>query len=104
MVLTFLAQTATPTTTQPASGAASLLIFLLPVALIVFMMRKQGKQRREHMDLVSAIEVGDEVETVAGMFGRVKSAKDDTLVVEFSPGMDVKVSRASIRRRIIQAD
>jgi len=103
MLLTILAQTPTPSPAQ-STGTASLLIFLLPVALIVFMMRKQGRQRREHIDLVSRIEVGDEVETVAGMFGVVKRADPDVLYVELSPGSEFKVARASIRRRVISTD
>ena len=107
LLLTILAQTADPTATSTTTGRGSssiagLLPFLLIGVLFFVMMRKQGKQRREHMDMLSRVQVGDEIETVAGMFGRVKRTDDDVMWVELAPGLEVKMSRAAIRRRVTQ--
>lgn len=106
MFATILAQTASPTGTATgtgtggAGGLAGLLPFLLIGVLFFVMMRKQGKQRREHMEMLGRVQVGDEIETVAGMFGRVKRIDDEVLSVELAPGLDVRMSRAAIRRRV----
>jgi preprotein translocase subunit YajC len=104
-MLSLLAQTADPTGTATPSaggGIAAFLPFLLIILLFVFMMRKQGRQRRQHMDLVTSVEIGDEVETIAGMFGTVRRATDDMLWVELAPGAEVKMARAAVRRKVMQ--
>ena len=86
MIFTLLAQTPTPTT-SPASGPTGgfgNLIILLPIfaLLYFFMIRPQKRARQSQAQIMRSIEVGDEIETVAGMFGRVTRADDMTVFVE----------------------
>lgn len=87
------------------SGAQnySSLIFiaLLFGAMYFLMIRPQQRRRREYMQLLSALEVGDEVETVAGIFGTIRRLDDDHAWVEVAEGTVLKMSRGAIRRRIV---
>ena len=106
MLLFLLAQSPTPSGsgTGASGGLSSLLIFLPFAALLFFMMRKQGKQRREHMALVQSIGVGDEIETIAGMFGIVRKTADDAVWIELAPGVEVKMARGAVRRKIVHLE
>lgn len=103
-----LAQSPSPTqTTGSGSGGVSSLLFILLIfgGFYFLMIRPQRNRLRQHQEMVRAIEVGDEVETVAGMFGRVLRADDSLVWVELIPGTEpVKMSRAAIRRRVIPID
>ncbi|MFN2615028.1 MAG: preprotein translocase subunit YajC [Actinomycetota bacterium] len=107
MLFALLAQSITPSASSSGSratgGVSTLIFFALIIGAFYFLMiRPQRNRARQHQDLVRAIEVGDEVETAAGMFGIVKRATDDIVWVEIVPGAEpVKMSRAAIRRRII---
>lgn len=94
--LTILAQQS-----QQGSPLGSLLLFLPLILLFYFLLIRPQKMRARHQqELTKAIQVGDEVETVGGIFGIVKRGDDDVLWLEIAPGTQVKISRAAVRRRI----
>ena len=97
---------ASPSPAAKGGGAAFQLVFfaLIIGGLYMFMIRPQKARQRAQVQLIGSIEVGDEVETSAGMFGRVQRATDTIVWVELAPGMTVKMSRAAIRRRVIEPD
>lgn len=85
-----------------AGGGAGSLILLVGmfVAMYFLMIRPQQKRARAAQALARSVEVGDRIETVAGMFGSIKGATDDTVDVEISSGVVVTMSRAAIRRKV----
>ena len=78
------------------SPIASLLIFLLPVALIVFMVFSQRRKQREVQSLQGALSVGDEVCTTSGLFGTIASLDDSVVTLEVAPGVTVRFDRRAI--------
>ena len=78
------------------SPIASLLIFLLPVALIVFMVFSQRRRQREVQSLQAALSVGDEVCTTSGLFGTITSIDDSVVTLEIAPGVTVRFDRRAI--------
>jgi preprotein translocase subunit YajC len=82
------------------SSATSLLIFLLPVLLIVFMVFTQRRRQREAQALQSSLEVGDEVCTTSGLFGRVTALDDNAVSLEISPGVTVRFDRRAIGMKL----
>ncbi len=105
LIASLLAQSPTPSPEGTTGGGLGGLIIFLPfIALFFFMMRRQGKQRREHMELVQSIQIGDEIETVAGMYGHVRRLSDEALWVEMAPNVEVKIARASVRRKVLNLD
>ena len=86
-------------------GAAGLLI-LLPLILVFyfFMIRPQRQRMRQHSQVISSIESGDEVETIGGIYGTIREVHDDTFSIEISPGTTVRVSRGAVRRKVVEEE
>ena len=93
---------------QAASTKSSPLSLLFPVllfgALYFFMIRPQRTRAKQHQELMREVSVGDEVETIGGMFGTVSRGDDDVLWLDIAPGTTIKVSRAAVRRKIVSDD
>lgn len=87
-----------------AAGSAGSLILLVAMfgAMYFLMIRPQQKRVRAAQQLARSVEVGDRVETVAGMFGSITAATDDTVDVEIAPGVVVTMSRGAIRRKVTE--
>lgn len=85
------------------SSAAGLLIFLLPVLLIVFMVWSQRRRQRDAQALQSSLEVGDEVCTTSGLFGRVTALDDTAVTLEVSPGVAVRFDRRAIGSKVAKS-
>jgi preprotein translocase subunit YajC len=77
-----------------------LVLILLFVVMYAAMIRPQQKRAREHQTLISAVQVGDEVMTTAGIFGSVTAVDGDVISIEIAPGTVMRVARAAIGRRI----
>ena len=86
-----------------SSGGSSLLIFLLPLALIGFMIWSQRRRQRATLDLQSGLAVGDEVCTTSGLFGRVVTLDDSVVTLEVSPGVQLRFDRRAIGTKTVTA-
>lgn len=83
-------------TSSGGSAYGSLLIFLLPVALIVFMVWSQRRRQRATQDLQAGLSVGDEVCTTSGLFGTIRALEDSVATLEVAPGVTVRFDRRAI--------
>ncbi|MBI4729896.1 MAG: preprotein translocase subunit YajC [Acidobacteria bacterium] len=89
---------------RQTSPLASLLPILVLVALFWFVLiRPQRRMRQQQMNLVRSIELGDEVETVGGIFGMVRRLEPDVIWLEVAAGTTIKVTRGAVRRKIVEA-
>ncbi len=91
------------------SGSSGLVGFLLPLLLMggifyFLLIRPQQRQRRKQADLLLSLDVGDEVQTIGGMFGTIKSLDDDRVLVEIAPGIEVQFLRGAIARKLVFDD
>ena len=93
---------------QSSSGgsAFTLLIFIVPFALLFLFMRNQQKRVRQQQALQQSAEVGDDVLTTAGIFGTIVDEDEDegTVTVEIAPGTRIKMVRSGIARRLTEDD
>ncbi|MCQ2451082.1 MAG: preprotein translocase subunit YajC [Clostridia bacterium] len=69
------------------AGAGSLLGTLLPllifgVALYFLIIRPQRKKTKEEKQMRENLQIGDEIITIGGIYGRVIALKEDTMVIE----------------------
>ncbi|GIU83632.1 MAG: hypothetical protein KatS3mg008_0407 [Acidimicrobiales bacterium] len=58
----------------------------------------QRRQLRRHQELVASLEVGDEVITSSGIFGTVVELDEDTMLLEVSPGVRIRMVRTAVSR------
>src|SRR5919199_5871110 len=80
---------------------ALLVTFLLMWALLI---RPQQRRMREHQSVVSSLRTGDEVITAGGIYGRVRSVDDESMILEVAPGVELRVLRAAVSQRVIEDD
>ncbi|MCD8287916.1 MAG: preprotein translocase subunit YajC [Porphyromonadaceae bacterium] len=70
------------------------------VALIAifyfFMIRPQSKRQKEIKKFRESLSEGQKVITAGGVHGKVKSIKDNTVVVEIADNVRVTIDKASI--------
>lgn len=102
MLLTILAQAASPTgTATAATKPTNALVSLLPLVLIfglfyLFMIRPQRQRQRKQSELMQDLQIGDEVQTAAGMFGKIVQLSDEFAWVELAPGTTIKMLRRAV--------
>jgi preprotein translocase subunit YajC len=78
---------------------------ILPIGLLAVMyfllIRPQQKRMREAKELQQSIGPGDTVVTTAGIYGTVTEIEDDeTMLLEIAEGIDVRVARAAVLRKV----
>lgn len=92
-----------------AQEAGNPLAGILPIVLIIavfylLLIRPQQKRARQHRELVSAVDVGDQVVTIGGLHGTVRSVDDDTIRLELAPNLDITLAKQAVSRRLVDAD
>lgn len=83
--------------------AALLPILLLIVLMYFLLIRPQQKRMRDQQQMLSAVEEGDEVLTTAGVYGFITAMEGDVVWVEIAEGVEVRVAKGAIARRIASA-
>lgn len=79
------------------------IIFLLfMVAMIAWMFYSQRKQQKKHHEQMNAIQKGDEVITIGGLYGVVDEINDKKIVLDVD-GVYLTFARFAIRERITPA-
>jgi preprotein translocase subunit YajC len=86
------------------SGAGFLLIIVAFAFLYFVLIRPQKKRQLAARQLLDSVEVGDEVVTAGGIYGRVTELHDDDVLVEIAPQTTVKVARRAIGGVVPPAD
>ena len=86
------------------SGPLSSLIFLgFLIAIFYFMLiRPQKKRIADHRKLVESVNPGDEIITMTGIYGRVRTIGDEDVEVEIAPGTNVRFLKSAIGRRVVE--
>jgi preprotein translocase subunit YajC len=74
------------------------LIFLAGMAAVFWflLIRPQRRRQQQHRALVSELSADDEVITVGGVFGTVRSVADDHVVLEVAPGTEIRVAKQAV--------
>ena len=74
-----------------------LIIIVAMFALLwVFLIAPQRRRAAAQRELIASVAVGDEILTVGGLIGRIRSAQDEELVLEIAPGTEVRVARRAV--------
>jgi preprotein translocase subunit YajC len=99
------ASTLAATQGNSSSGLISILFLVVMVGLLyMVMIRPQQRRARQQKELQSAIDVGDEVVTIGGIYGEVTEIDDETVVVEIADQVEVRFIRSAIARKLVFDD
>jgi len=87
----------------PSTGLAGdpLASMILPIGLIVlfyfFLIRPQSKRHKQHKEMVSALQKGEEVVTTGGLLGKITNVGENFITLEISKDVFIQVQRNSVQ-------
>ena len=74
---------------------------ILPIGLVVlfyfFLIRPQSKRHKEHKQMVSGLQKGEEIITTGGMLGKITAVNENFISLEVSRDIIVHVQKASVQ-------
>ena len=80
---------------------AQLLFLILTFGLRwLVLIRPQQQRVRRQQELVRSLEVGDEIVTAGGIFGRVVALDDEVARIEVAPGVEIRCLRLAVNARV----
>jgi preprotein translocase subunit YajC len=78
-------------------NAGPLIFLAAMIAVFWFLLIRPQRQRQAaHRALIEELATNDEVVTVGGMFGRVRSIADDHVMLEIAPGTEIRLAREAV--------
>jgi preprotein translocase subunit YajC len=91
-----------------ARGGSSL-TFLISLALMVaifyfLLIRPQQRRVRQQRELVGSLDVGDEVVTIGGMFGRIMELDDETVTLDVGGGSRIRFVKQAVARKVLEEE
>ena len=67
------------------------------IVLFYFMLiRPQNKRRKEHMNLISSLEKGDEIVTAGGIVGQINKVEDDFVKVQIGQNLEMRIQKSAV--------
>jgi preprotein translocase subunit YajC len=73
---------------------------LLLIAMWVFVVKPQQRRQRAHLAIVSSLEPDDDVITTSGMYGTITEIDGQTVTIEVSDGVEIRMARQAIMRKL----
>lgn len=81
----------------PQAGLLNIIFLVVLLVLFYFLLiRPQQKRAKEHTKLVEGLQKGDEVMTEGGLMGRIIELSDNSVTLEISENVEVKMRRQSV--------
>lgn len=87
---------------QQSSSILSIVMLVVFIAVMYFLMiRPQKKQQKAEAKMRAELQIGDEIITIGGIYGRVVSLKDDSIVIESSGDRSkLQVTRTAVAQNL----
>ena len=78
------------------------LVFLLAIPAVMYfvLIRPQRKRQREQAEIMSAIDIGDEVVTTSGIYGFITGKEDDKFWLEIDENVQIRIAKAAVQGKI----
>ena len=77
------------------------MLVLFIVIMYFLMIRPQRKQQKAEAKMRSELQIGDEIITIGGIYGRIVSLKDDSIVIESSGDRSkLQVTRTAVAQNL----
>ncbi len=84
---------------QPEGPSAVMQLIFFGGFILIFyflMWRPQSKRAKEHRNLVSGLNKGDEIITNGGVAGKITKVAEEFVVVEVSDGVEIKIQKVAV--------
>ena len=84
---------------QQSGGSGMEGIVMLVIMFAIFyllLIRPQQKRAKQHKELISSLQAGDQVVTAGGLHGKVVAVQDLIVTLEIASNVRIKVNRSSI--------
>lgn len=83
---------------QAQSSNWTSMIFMVAIIAVFyfFMIRPQQKKAKDQKKFIEEIKKGEDVVTIAGIYGRVAEIEGDTIILEIERGGRIKMSKSGI--------
>jgi len=93
----FFIQNAYAQGAQQGGGTSFIIMMALMFAAFYFLLiRPQQKKQKQHQELVTGLQVGDEILTAGGILGKVTGVSEHYAVVTVSENTEIKVQKSSV--------
>lgn len=100
-LLILLVTQACTTSEDGGGGFGGFLPLIIIMALLwLVLLRPQQRRAKNRREMLSKLEVGDEVLMSSGVYGRIASFDEQTVLVDIADNVRIKVTRDSIAERI----
>jgi preprotein translocase subunit YajC len=87
--------------TAPTGGGMDIMsllpLILMFVLLYFLLLRPQMKRAKEHKQMISSLQKGDEVVTTGGTLGRVTKVSDGYVNLEIAPNVEITVQKPAVQ-------
>lgn len=83
----------------PAGPSPWINLVLLGGMVVIFyflLWRPQSKRQKEHQNLISSLNKGDEVITNGGLLGKITKISDDFITIEIANNVSVNIQKNAI--------
>lgn len=80
----------------------TLWLIILIAGMLGFMLWSQWRARRRYQERMNQLQVGDEVMTIGGIYGKVTYLDRDAGLarLEIAPGVEIRLNVGAISRRV----
>ena len=90
---------------QPGESGGGGLMGILPMILIFvafyfLLIAPQRKKQKQHQKMINALEKGDNVKTIGGVFGTVTGVKVDRVIVKIAENVKVEVAKDAVSAKV----
>lgn len=75
-----------------------LMLVMIMAIFYFFMIAPQRKREKKINEFRNNLQNGDKVITIGGIYGRIREIKDNTVILEVSDGVRIKMDKASIQQ------
>lgn len=96
MILSFLQTQTSGTATAGGGWSFWIMMLLIFVVMWLFMIRPQQKKQKELAKFRNALQKGDKIVTIGGIYGVVSDVKEKYIEIEVDSNVKLRVDRSAI--------